>query len=79
MIISKARENDREVRLNLLKTMKICLSRYMTTQDEAWKEKARWYGKQSAKLAERIKSHDYTEEDAMIKRVDNFHKQFTNL
>lgn len=79
MVISKAKEHDREVRTNLLKTMQVCLSMYEKTQDQHWLDSAKFYGEHSKHFRSRIEKHDYSEEDALIARVDKLYKELKQL
>lgn len=61
MIVSSAKKADIELRLKVLGCMKYALQSGRV-------EDAKWYGKVSADTNDRINSHDYTQDDAELKR-----------
>lgn len=75
MLISRAKKNDKEILLNLKKTLAVCARMYKKTNEKYWEEEIAFYQKHIANLEERIATHDYTEDDAMLTRVDNFLKR----
>lgn len=79
MIASKTKEQEREIRNNLLRTMKVCVQMYEKTKDDYWKKELLFYGNESKRYKERMQNHDYSEEDAMIARVDELHKKWLEL
>lgn len=78
MLASKTKEKDRQVRLSILQAMKVCLEMHEKTKDEYWLKEAKYYGEESKRYKERMQNHDYAEEDALLKRVDELQKEFNN-
>lgn len=72
MVISKAREYDRAVRLCLLEIIGVCL-RAGRTDD------AITFGMESARLKKRIATHDYRKEDTDYALTDRLNYRWNQI
>lgn len=73
--LSKAREQERVMRVNVLRCMAVAMRMYAKTHDTKWLERAKEFGVTSKLLATWIETHDYTAEDTDISAADVIHKR----
>lgn len=79
MITSPAQTNDIEIRQNILETLAVCVRMLEKTSDPYWREAMEFYAAQSLRLKTRIETYDYSEDDAMIRRVDKSTCEFKKM
>lgn len=62
--LSRGQEYDRNIRILLMEHMGVAMRMYVRTKEEKYLECAKEFGAQAKILSERIKTHDYSKEDA---------------
>lgn len=67
--MGKAREIDREIRVNILEIIAVCMRMFDKTGKQNYIDRAREFGNVAAALKSKINSHDYSEEDKVYERT----------
>lgn len=75
-LISKARVEDMQFRRLVMECAEISLRWYSKTKDPASLEYAKQFGTLSNQLKKRIETHDYKEEDARQRRLDEMDRNW---